>query len=341
MRAMALYFMPDLVRQDDHAGNGLEYLMPFLVRRPGFPHVVPASSGVPAQVFDLMKRVQVELPAGVPRAQLSIKTYFKMMLVLLVNHYAAYRGVADVVARKERALERLRPLFDHLDAHVAEPGASVERHRRRVVGTHTHDAGRSLIGIAHGPIFAAPRREYHGASALDSPSKSVMHRRHTALFVALLVGNTLLAAGDALWEAAAVTSVVSIAPLIASIRLSARWTGVVGGYSVVLAILLGIPNHNIGTLSHSLRVLVCIVIAIAAVVIARLRAQREAAVGDARAARDQLKTESSRALPTACSSRPHGWARVRERGGRRPARLRARSTPSLPHRFRKSWRAPR
>jgi len=121
VRAMALYFMPDLVRQDDHAGNGLEYLMPFLVQRPGFPHVVPASSGVPAQVFDLMKRVQVELPAAVPRAQLSIKTYLKMMLVLLVNHYAAYRGVADAVARKERALERLRPLFDHLDAHVAEP----------------------------------------------------------------------------------------------------------------------------------------------------------------------------------------------------------------------------
>jgi AraC-like DNA-binding protein len=121
VRAMVLYFMPDLVRQDDSAGNSLEYLMPFLVQQADFPHVVPASSGVPAQVFDLMKRVQVELPAALPRAQLSIKTYLKMMLVLLVNHYAAYRDAADVVARKERALERLRPLFDHLDRHYAEP----------------------------------------------------------------------------------------------------------------------------------------------------------------------------------------------------------------------------
>lgn len=121
VRAVVLYFMPDLIRQDDSAGNSLEYLMPFLVQRPEFPHVVPASTRVPAQVFDLMQRVRRDLPSAVPRAHLSIKTYLKMMLVLLVNHYAAYRGVAGVVGRKERALERLRPLFDYLDQHYAEP----------------------------------------------------------------------------------------------------------------------------------------------------------------------------------------------------------------------------
>jgi AraC-like DNA-binding protein len=121
VRAAVLYFMPDLIRQDDSAGNSLEYLMPFLVQRSGFPHIVPAASGVPAQVFDLMKRAQGELPAAAARAQLSIKTYLKMMLVLLVNHYADYRGVSQVVTRRERALERLRPLFDYLDEHYAEP----------------------------------------------------------------------------------------------------------------------------------------------------------------------------------------------------------------------------
>ena len=97
-----MYFLPDLVRASDRTGDDVQYLMPFLVQDAGFPHVVPAATGIPAQVFDLMQRTASELPASSNRARLSVKTYLKMMLVLLVNHYASFRGSEGIAGRRER-----------------------------------------------------------------------------------------------------------------------------------------------------------------------------------------------------------------------------------------------
>lgn len=120
-KGAVLYFQPDLIVSGDLSGEDLQYLMPFSVQDVGFPHVVPASSGLPAQIFDLMKRTAAELPATSHRARLSVRTYLKMILVLLVNHYTAFRGNEDAQMRRERELERLRPLFAWVDAHFDQP----------------------------------------------------------------------------------------------------------------------------------------------------------------------------------------------------------------------------
>ncbi|MDP3000538.1 MAG: AraC family transcriptional regulator [Bryobacterales bacterium] len=121
VKAAVLYFLPDLVMGGDHAVEQMEYLMPFLVQDAGFPHAVQAATGIPAQVFDLMKRAEAELPAASSRARLSVKTYLKMILVLLVNHYAAYRGEEDAFERRQKDLDRLKPLFDLIDQLYHEP----------------------------------------------------------------------------------------------------------------------------------------------------------------------------------------------------------------------------
>jgi AraC-like DNA-binding protein/mannose-6-phosphate isomerase-like protein (cupin superfamily) len=115
LRTAVLYFLPDLIRERDHASEGSQYLMPFLVQDTGFPHVVPAATGIPAEIFDLMTRIGAELPATTNRGRLAVKTYLKMILVLLVNHFAEYQGGEGVHLRKEKELARLRPLFDFVD----------------------------------------------------------------------------------------------------------------------------------------------------------------------------------------------------------------------------------
>jgi len=82
---------------------------------------VQASTGVPRQVLELMLGIQSELPAMTPRARLAVKTYLKMVLMLLVNQYAAYAGTIETFRRQERALDRLRPLFRFIGDNLGSP----------------------------------------------------------------------------------------------------------------------------------------------------------------------------------------------------------------------------
>jgi AraC-like DNA-binding protein/mannose-6-phosphate isomerase-like protein (cupin superfamily) len=121
VKAAVLYFLPELIRGAEKTGEDIEYLMPFLVQKRDFPHVVPGPTGIPSQVFDLMLRVAAELPARNYRGRLSIKTYLKMILVLLVNHYAEFRDSENIYLRKERDLERLAPLLEFIGRNFSEP----------------------------------------------------------------------------------------------------------------------------------------------------------------------------------------------------------------------------
>jgi AraC-like DNA-binding protein/mannose-6-phosphate isomerase-like protein (cupin superfamily) len=131
VKGVVLYFLPELIRGADPQGEDVSYLMPFLVQDNGFPHVVPASTGIPAQVLDLMRRTSAELPVHSHRARLSVKTYLKMMLILLVNHYSTCCGSEEIYRRKQQDLERLRPLFEFLDSNYGTP-ISVDRVARIV-----------------------------------------------------------------------------------------------------------------------------------------------------------------------------------------------------------------
>jgi AraC-like DNA-binding protein/mannose-6-phosphate isomerase-like protein (cupin superfamily) len=109
----AMFFEPDMIRCDG-ASDSAEYLTPFLLQDADFPHIVPAETGIPRQVLDMMLRIRSELPASTPRARLALKTYLKMLLIHLVNQYAQYAGTVETFQRQQQALDRLRPLFRYL-----------------------------------------------------------------------------------------------------------------------------------------------------------------------------------------------------------------------------------
>lgn len=121
VKASTLYFLPDLLRATEATGEEAEYLMPFLMQGADFPHIVPGKTGIPAQVVDLIKRTHAEFPADTTRARLAVKTYLKMILILLVNHYADHEGTAETFHRKQQAIERLAPLFAYLETHFSQP----------------------------------------------------------------------------------------------------------------------------------------------------------------------------------------------------------------------------
>jgi AraC-like DNA-binding protein/mannose-6-phosphate isomerase-like protein (cupin superfamily) len=116
----ALFFEPDLIRCDG-ASDSADYLTPFLLQDENFPHIIPAETGVPRQVLDLMLRIRSEIPATSPRGRLALKTCLKMLLMTLVNQYAPYAGTVETFQRQQHDLERLRPIFRCLGENCGNP----------------------------------------------------------------------------------------------------------------------------------------------------------------------------------------------------------------------------
>jgi AraC-like DNA-binding protein len=109
----ALFFEPDLIRCDG-GSDSAEYLTPFLLQDSKFPPIVPAATGVPDQVLNMMLRIRSEFPAITPRARLAVGTYLKMLLMFLVNHYASRAETAESLQREQYALDRFLPVFRFL-----------------------------------------------------------------------------------------------------------------------------------------------------------------------------------------------------------------------------------
>jgi AraC-like DNA-binding protein len=86
---------------------------------------------------DLIQRIKAELPASANRARLAVKTYLKMILMLLVNHYTDYLGTHETFNRKQAAIQRLRPVFDYLEEHYDEP-IRVEEAARICATSNSH-----------------------------------------------------------------------------------------------------------------------------------------------------------------------------------------------------------
>ncbi|MCI0424177.1 MAG: AraC family transcriptional regulator, partial [Acidobacteria bacterium] len=120
-KIIVLYFLPELVRGAAVAGDDVEYMMPFLIQDADFPHVIKSATGIPAQALDLMEKMRAEFPPRTVRSRLAVKTYLKMALMLIVNHYFDYSGAKQAFDRRMRAIARLRPLFEHLESHYDQP----------------------------------------------------------------------------------------------------------------------------------------------------------------------------------------------------------------------------
>ncbi len=126
VRAVVLYFHPSLILGGGANSEGAEYLIPFEIQDGTFPHTIPAATGIPAQALALFRRMNEEMVSRSPLARLTLKTYLKMILVVLMNYYAGNRITTNAIVQKNRDLNRLQPLFEYVEQHYVE-NISVEQ----------------------------------------------------------------------------------------------------------------------------------------------------------------------------------------------------------------------
>jgi AraC-like DNA-binding protein len=120
-RSLVLAFLPQLFQPGPPAGDDAHYLMPFLLQDPTFPNVIPSDTQVAKEISGFIERIGRELPAQSERSRLAIKTYLRMILLTLVDHYW-HLGEARVAwEQRQNSAARLTPLFDHLQRHCDQP----------------------------------------------------------------------------------------------------------------------------------------------------------------------------------------------------------------------------
>jgi AraC-like DNA-binding protein/mannose-6-phosphate isomerase-like protein (cupin superfamily) len=120
VKLISLNFQPEVIRGGDAEGEQESYFTPFVCQDSQFPHVIPASKALPREALQLILRVHSELPAASGFRRLAVKTYIKMLLLLLLKYYADYLSTRHIVERKRRDIERLQPLYRLLEQKYGE-----------------------------------------------------------------------------------------------------------------------------------------------------------------------------------------------------------------------------
>jgi len=120
-RSVVLSFLPQLVHSGAPAGDDVQYLMPFTMQSLSFPNVIPAQTGLSREVFDFIERIRRELPGATERSRLAIRTYLKMILLALVNHYSELGEAREALRRQQDNVRRVVPVLEHLERHYDRP----------------------------------------------------------------------------------------------------------------------------------------------------------------------------------------------------------------------------
>jgi AraC-like DNA-binding protein len=164
---------PEVVCPAGLVDEDARYLMPFLVQDERFAHVVPRHTGVPAAIRALIQQVHVELHSGSAGARLCARALLKVILALLVKHYAPYEAVAHTYGQRRRDLVRLQPVFDWIGKHYPEPvrleeaAAIINMSRTHFTRLFRRVTGQSFVSYLLGYRVAKAR------ALLSSTNKSI------------------------------------------------------------------------------------------------------------------------------------------------------------------------
>jgi AraC-like DNA-binding protein len=119
IHAESLFFHPELVKSA--WGSDFRVLEDFFSRDRALPHIFPAESGLPQEIYHLIQQISMKLPATDVRARLTVRAYLKMILVLLMTHAGMpERSSTAGQHRRKVAFDAFRPLLQVLEERYHE-----------------------------------------------------------------------------------------------------------------------------------------------------------------------------------------------------------------------------
>lgn len=120
VRGKVLYLKPTLLETWSAPKEEFQYLVPFLFQDLETPHIIPAKTGVPAKVSELIDMLRTELSGASRQSDLAARTYVKMIAILLASHYAEFAHTRREFARASLEVGYLRPLSEFLESNCAK-----------------------------------------------------------------------------------------------------------------------------------------------------------------------------------------------------------------------------
>jgi AraC family transcriptional regulator, transcriptional activator of pobA len=120
-RSAVISFLPEVIRAGEANDEELKYLLPFTFEAPLLPCVLRGQTEISTQIFDLIQRIHAELPQTTEWSHLAVKTYLKMILVLLGNVLQNEWRTQQARVAVQHSARRLRPVFEMVENHFAEP----------------------------------------------------------------------------------------------------------------------------------------------------------------------------------------------------------------------------
>lgn len=111
-RSAVISFLPSVIDAGQENDEETRYLLPFTFDGSLLPNVLRGPNEISSQIFDLIQRIHAELPRDSEWTHLAIKTYLKMILVLLGNSFQG--GCQDNRGQfmAQYSARRLRPVFE-------------------------------------------------------------------------------------------------------------------------------------------------------------------------------------------------------------------------------------
>jgi len=120
-RAAVLLFLPELILDGASRAEALKYLMPFKTGECACPKVLAGTTTTSVQIFDLIQRIAMELPRASECSRLVIKTYLKMILVLLANHFLNARPALQSTLAEQPSVLRLDAVLTLVENRYPSP----------------------------------------------------------------------------------------------------------------------------------------------------------------------------------------------------------------------------
>lgn len=120
-RSAVISFLPEVIRAGEERDEEIKYLLPFSFEASLLPCVLRGQTEISTQIFDLIQRIHAELPQTSEWSHLAVKTYLKMILVLLGNCLQNEWHSQQARLAVQHSARRLRPVFELIENRYADP----------------------------------------------------------------------------------------------------------------------------------------------------------------------------------------------------------------------------